>query len=824
MTVPSTARRAGPFYGTGSAVNYPFTFKVFAKEDLEVTVADLDGNESELVLDSGYIVTLNVDQDATPGGYVRYAIAGVDTALPAGYAIAITGDNLEFEQTADLPQGGNFDPTIVENALDNLEMQIQNLRDAVARSLQLGVTTPPDVNITLPAPIAGDLIGWDDTASALRNVDPVTLATIVAFATWQSQTFNGTGAQTAFTLPSDPGNINNLDVTISGVTQTPGLDYTLSGAVLTFVAAPPAGTANILVRYGEALPQGITDAGAVLYDASTNGSDLSVGQRIHRDYINVGDIGGTDPTGTVDNTAKVQAAQATGKLVRLDGFYRVNGSALSLTGPGFVGDGSLKSGLKIATAGHALTIPSNAGYDRRALRLEDFAIDSVGNVCDGHYAIYAPGVAGGAVPVYNSGAKVRGLIVGRNGRMGGWTYLKDFFGFDAEDCAITDVSFMVRVVGSVVQCTFRRIRSNNDSAAATLSKYGLSTETATYSSGVLTPENIRFTDCAYIRGTRGINHTAGLLIDFENFDTEADAFGAVLNATCVVRGGIFVPGIAAAAWVGIMRGVSISDPDDATILEGVDVNCLRAPATPASSYGLDVGDGVSPVYGLVVRDMRVRGIAGSLQSAIRARIMSGDGSFYDNKIRSSVCLGTELDIQSGRTVVVEDNIVPSGIVSVNDAGDATAGGRIVNNTASTLTTTLSSDNWTVYNPGIAGGNTRAVGELKGTFTGTLTGCTTSPTGTLRYVLHGRIVTVFIPSISGTSNSNAATVTGLPAALIPNRDQDQWGAMVDNGNSGYGTYRIKTTGVIELYVGTNYSNFTAAGTKATKTCTVSYSLD
>lgn len=277
MTVPSTARRAGPFYGTGAAVNYPFTFKVFAKEDLEVTTAiTATGVETVEVLDSGYSVTLNVDQDATPGGYVRYAVGGVDTALPATLSLVITGDGLDYEQTADLPQGGNFDPTVVENALDNLEMQIQNNRDAVARSLQLGVTTPSGVDITLPAPVAGDLIGWNDTATGLRNVDPTTLATIVAFAAWQSQTFNGTGAQTAFTLSSDPGNINNLDIAISGVTQTPGADYTLSGTTLTFLSAPPAGTGNIFARWGQALPQGTAALEGYLADPVTpsNGSAL----------------------------------------------------------------------------------------------------------------------------------------------------------------------------------------------------------------------------------------------------------------------------------------------------------------------------------------------------------------------------------------------------------------------------------------------------------------------------------------------------------------------------------------------------------------------
>jgi hypothetical protein len=170
MTVPSTARRAGPFTGTGSAVNYPFTFKVFSASDVGVTTADTNGLETTQTLGSGFSISLNADQDSTPGGYVRYAVGGVDTALPSGYRLAITGDGLPFEQAADLPQGGNFDPVVIENALDALEMQIQNLRDKVTRSVTVGVTSP--TALALPAPVAGQLLGWNATLDGLVNYAP----------------------------------------------------------------------------------------------------------------------------------------------------------------------------------------------------------------------------------------------------------------------------------------------------------------------------------------------------------------------------------------------------------------------------------------------------------------------------------------------------------------------------------------------------------------------------------------------------------------------------------------------------------------------------
>lgn len=255
MTVPSTTRRAGPFTGTGALVAYPFEFKVFAKQDLAVTIADSNGLETDLVLDSTFTVTLNVDQEATPGGTVNYAVGGVATALPSGYTLVVTGDGLEFEQTADLPQGGNFSPVVIENALDRIVMLLQRLWDGVRRSMRLPDTASDNVSTVLPVPTANNFIGWDSNGTALRNVDPNTLATVVAFAAWQSQAFSGDGVTTQFTLSSDPGNVNNLDVVVGAVPQRNNVDFTLSGVVLTFDVAPANGL-SIFCRWGQALPEG----------------------------------------------------------------------------------------------------------------------------------------------------------------------------------------------------------------------------------------------------------------------------------------------------------------------------------------------------------------------------------------------------------------------------------------------------------------------------------------------------------------------------------------------------------------------------------------
>lgn len=299
MTVPVTARRAGPFTGTGALVSYPFTFKVFEKADLEVTIATPGGVETVLVLDSDVLVTLNVDQDASPGGSVQYAVGGMATALPAGHTLVITSGGLTYEQTADLPQGGNFSPVVVENALDRQMMLLQNLRDDVERVLQLSVTTRNGVSTTLPTPEANRVIGWNETADALQNFDTAVLASVVAFGTARADQFTGNGVQTAFTLSANPGALANLDVSIGGATQRPTIDYAWSGGTtLTFASAPP-NTSPILVRYMQALPQGTSTADQVTYF----GASLA-------DWFFGPIVAGADSTGVLSSTAAIAAADA----------------------------------------------------------------------------------------------------------------------------------------------------------------------------------------------------------------------------------------------------------------------------------------------------------------------------------------------------------------------------------------------------------------------------------------------------------------------------------------------------------------------------------
>jgi hypothetical protein len=250
MTISSTARKAGPFTGNGSATSFAFTFKVFSTADILVTLADSSGIETALVLDTHYTVTLNANQDTSPGGSITYPITG--SPLPVGAKLTIVGD-LDFDQPLDIPAGGNFSPIALENELDRIVMQIQQLDERVDRSITLPVSSA--ASPVLPAAEAGEVIGWDQTASALVNYSIDELITSVTFADWTFDTFTGDGLTTAFALGSNPGSLGNVDVTVDGLSMVPGVDFSLSGSTIAFTAAPGVGD-EILVRYGESAVQG----------------------------------------------------------------------------------------------------------------------------------------------------------------------------------------------------------------------------------------------------------------------------------------------------------------------------------------------------------------------------------------------------------------------------------------------------------------------------------------------------------------------------------------------------------------------------------------
>ena len=91
--------------------------------------------------------------------------------------------------------------------------------------------------------------------------------------------FNGTGAQTAFTLTRTVASVNDIEAVVNNVVQQPNDAYNISGTTITFTSAPSAGTNNVYVRYLSTTTQAITPSQNTVswntLDANTQG-DLGI--------------------------------------------------------------------------------------------------------------------------------------------------------------------------------------------------------------------------------------------------------------------------------------------------------------------------------------------------------------------------------------------------------------------------------------------------------------------------------------------------------------------------------------------------------------------
>lgn len=120
------------------------------------------------------------------------------------------------------------------------------------------------------------------------------------------------------------------------------------------------------------------------------------------------------------------------------------------------------------------------------------------------------------------------------------------------------------------------------------------------------------------------------------------------------------------------------------------------------------------------------------------------------------------------------------------------------------------------------GDEIAFNSSVGTFTGTLTGVT-SGSGTVRYARNGDMVTLSFPTITGTSNSTAHTITGLPVELHPANEQNCVGVTVDNNTAAFGKVTVGTNGTITLHNGLS-ATFSGTGDEGIDECNITYILN
>lgn len=226
---------------------------------------------------------------------------------------------------------------------------------------------------------------------------------------------------------------------------------------------------------------------------------------------------------------------------------------------------------------------------------------------------------------------------------------------------------------------------------------------------------------------------------------------------------------------------------------------------PAGAPWFAADTTVDGVYVGYAKDsfVSVRGWAGDCDYKAQLGGVSPGSSGLNGATETS-----EIDLDLGGTAAVSDvNALVFGGTSIRDSR--------VTLSANTTATALPNDLVSASNA-----NRLSVGaNYTGSFTATLTGCTTSPTGTGRWSLNGDIVTLELPDITGTSNTTAATITGIPAAIQPAASRNVLGVTVNNSIDALSRMDI-TAGTITLYNGVSFT-FTNSGTKGIRSCSLTY---
>ncbi len=191
---------------------------------------------------------------------------------------------------------------------------------------------------------------------------------------------------------------------------------------------------------------------------------------------------------------------------------------------------------------------------------------------------------------------------------------------------------------------------------------------------------------------------------------------------------------------------------------------------------------------------------------------------FTNYIDGTVIYWIPSNTNTGNSTL---NVNGLGPLFITDANAAAVGpGSIIANQISAVI--LQSGHWVLLSTSIA----------TGSFTGTMTGFTVNPTGTVFYKIAGGSCTLYVTSnITGTSNVNTMGMTGVPSICRPSVQRDLVCIdMTDNGISVAGLAGVGTGGgIIFGKLGVSGANvvpslFNAAGTKGINTgWTITYPL-
>ena len=366
MTISSESIKAGPFSGNDSTTAFAFTFKCFAQGDLKVVLTNSSGVDTTLTITTDYTVSLNANQDTSPGGSIT--TTGSSSPPATGEKLTILNEPA-YTQGTDLITGGGFYPDVVETALDRSTVLARRAKEQVGRSVQIPVSDSAGTTVELPTntlrankalvfdadgDVGVSVDDFDDQAAAAATSAAAAAVSATSAASSASAVAIPFLMDTGSTTMSDPAGTNfrlnnatvsSVSLIAFGDTSEDGVDVTdylmtwddststINGHLILVQEGTPANWAVFAVG---AMTDNTDWVQCAVTHVDSGGSLFTNDVTVRCQFIRAGDKGDTGSTGAVGATGSGEGLEMTFESTQTDtdqgaGKVWLNGSAAAAT-------------------------------------------------------------------------------------------------------------------------------------------------------------------------------------------------------------------------------------------------------------------------------------------------------------------------------------------------------------------------------------------------------------------------------------------------------------------------------------------------------------
>lgn len=255
--------------GNGSTTSFNFTFPILDETHIRVrSINTSTGAITTHVLNSNLTVT----GTGNTSGLTNYTSGSVDiTPAPTSSQVVVIDRNMPFTQTTDYVENDRFPAQTHENALDNLTMQVQQLKDDNSRTFK--VTPNKTIDPILPTQTVADkYIKFNSDGDGFEAITLSTGAGLGSLVDDPSPQLGGDLDTNGYHIGSSAGQQLQLTTTDSTMTIDSGAALVITSA-LSMTIAPDANDVDIHAPSDVNITFGSTgsDVFALRYD--TTGSN-----------------------------------------------------------------------------------------------------------------------------------------------------------------------------------------------------------------------------------------------------------------------------------------------------------------------------------------------------------------------------------------------------------------------------------------------------------------------------------------------------------------------------------------------------------------------